>query len=764
MAGVLPMLNVARKRMLGPAVLLQSGLPLKDVMLFLGFDPSEPRDEQGRWTDGGGADGGGSDEAKPSAEHGINGLPAKVQIKFPTLQEAIKRDAFTFDAKPLGKGDDKFEVTVTAKLPADVKSVQRYSTPTYYDPKMAKLETLDAGTPYESQIPRPLPGLVTEIHPLESKDNMYRGMSDEEFQHFQKTGKIESRGTYNLPGQEGLTYWTTDTKTAEAYANGFAPWSMIPTFEKPAYVVAAKIPKEVRNVPGTGVNEVGVARPMTKDEVIAIWRGDVYSHRPGKVDLKREGYSGDTYVEGSRVSPSSSVVWRAEWNAFKVGLPRAFDPSEPRDEHGRWTDGGGSDGGEAPSPSGGEAKPDVGTGYKHPTKQQLDSWQATVVAEYNRLSEKNPDAFDTPEGKELIRMQGALQLADRDKWPKYNLHADTDNDGRLLAIAATHYDPETKVGRVAYVGGFNHDSKVKALQNAVMQRAADGAKRIDAVEPSSQLKVFEQAGFKLLVGGTAGGGYHKLVWGEPDKTAEEVAKEEKDRAAHVAMVTQVAKDVALDIGFPIGKVSVARADEDYDFVLNGKPMKAAGIAYTVNPDPNIQGRIKLFPQNISDKNDAAGTAAHEVMHIMFQDAIDRTRAEYKAVMEEPKDEQGRDHVMFPDGSLKPPFDKKYPIYQAMNEAWLKPSIDEWVNGDGVSEYSKEWWKNWKDAESTKQQGAWRQAQHETLAEMERAKYTTGKFPEHQGKTKAERNRNAKVWRNLFRTVERIYHTPSSVKA
>ena len=61
------------------------------------------------------------------------------------------------------------------------------------------------------------------------------------------------------------------------------------------------------------------------------------------------------------------------------------------------------------------------------------------------------------------------------------------------------------------------------------------------------------------------------------------------------------------------------------------------------------------------------------------------------------------------------------------------------------------------------------AVHETLAEMSRIKYETGKFPEHMGEriiscrgedkpkpSKAQMEENAKQWRDLYRTVEKVY--------
>jgi hypothetical protein len=78
----------------------------------------------------------------------------------------------------------------------------------------------------------------------EDKQLAYRGMSWEEWQSIQRTGKIQSAGLWNLQHQQSgsLTLYAISPRSAEAYAHGFAPTQNSTTFTKPGIIIA--IPKE----------------------------------------------------------------------------------------------------------------------------------------------------------------------------------------------------------------------------------------------------------------------------------------------------------------------------------------------------------------------------------------------------------------------------------------------------------------------------------------------------------------------------------------
>ncbi|UMO75972.1 large polyvalent protein [Planktothrix phage Pag-Yong1] len=148
----------------------------------------------------------------------------------------------------------------------------------------------------------PKPNLVQDIEDLGVRPQegiIFRGMSAGEYENFLRSGEIRSNGSYNLQGQDGLTYFSTDPRSAQSYANGFAPEEFKPTFDRPAYIVAARAPapSDTRRVPGTGNHEIGVTRPIRAEEVTAVYRGNVVAYVPAQ----REG--------GFYAAPTAFVHW-----------------------------------------------------------------------------------------------------------------------------------------------------------------------------------------------------------------------------------------------------------------------------------------------------------------------------------------------------------------------------------------------------------------------------------------------------------------------
>jgi hypothetical protein len=279
----------------------------------------------------------------------------------------------------------------------------------------------------------------------------------------------------------------------------------------------------------------------------------------------------------------------------------------------------------------------------------------------------------------------------------------------------------------------------------------------------------------------AGGGGHDVSDEPRDPsgkwTAEggEGASTAEAEAAHVRSVLQIGRAVAKELGYDASKVSIgAQESPDAKFTLNGKEYRAAGLAYTHGAN---KGLIKLFPTRISGEF-TKGITAHEVEHQKFQTAIDKFKEEKERAKAEPgpppdpngkywwQRTGGQDAVFTMDDSLRPPYDAKYPVYTAMHEAFGKRSFDDFMVSDGVSDYSFEYWKRMKNEVTNEN---YRTAMHETLAEMGRIKYETGKFPDHMGEriisyrgedkpkpSQATMDANAKLWRDLYRTVEKVY--------
>jgi hypothetical protein len=216
-----------------------SGRVILHVVHDAGFDPSEARDPRGEWTGGGTA---GSGSYKPAYSDERRGS---------------------------------------------------------YDPAFFDKERIDADAGLWVERLHPKPNLVDRVPAKASPGLIYRGMSNEEFEAFRKSGQIKSAGGYNIgQQQQGLTYYATDPATAESYANGFAPAKFKPSPGRPAYVVGVQrpAPEHIRPVEGTGTDEVGVTRPILANEVRSIHRGTPVEYDPG--------------TPGS-VSPSAWLHWEA---------------------------------------------------------------------------------------------------------------------------------------------------------------------------------------------------------------------------------------------------------------------------------------------------------------------------------------------------------------------------------------------------------------------------------------------------------------------
>lgn len=120
---------------------------------------------------------------------------------------------------------------------------------------------------------------------------MYRGMSAEELADILRNRRVQSRGDMNFTGgQEGLTYFSTDPLVAESYSNAFAPSFYMPNMEKPAYVISARRPPSdrIKNVPGTGSDEIGVIGATPIEDIVGVHRGSTTAYYPG---IEEKGYS-----------------------------------------------------------------------------------------------------------------------------------------------------------------------------------------------------------------------------------------------------------------------------------------------------------------------------------------------------------------------------------------------------------------------------------------------------------------------------------------
>lgn len=195
-----------------------------------------------------------------------------------------------------------------------------------------------------------------------------------------------------------------------------------------------------------------------------------------------------------------------------------------------------------------------------------------------------------------------------------------------------------------------------------------------------------------------------------------IAEPTAPNAESARRYAKAATRVATELGFDPKKIAVV-GEARPKFELNGVMHDWAGAA-------NLkEGTIKLYepflyPSSVED------TIAHEIGHQKFQRFIDDYSAE-KAKMDAdieqmtfPPGKDMWDTVMKPDGLLREPYAEKYPLYQKYTEVMM-PSISEnFAKSDGITDYSKEWWKAWWD-----QKAQTNQAMHETIAEMTARAYT-----------------------------------------
>lgn len=247
---------------------------------------------------------------------------------------------------------------------------------------------------------------------------------------------------------------------------------------------------------------------------------------------------------------------------------------------------------------------------------------------------------------------------------------------------------------------------------------------------------------------TAGGSAPDVLT-KPIPAATLSVQELKDRATAVAKA----------MGFDPNRIEIS--EEAPTFELNGKNYNTAGVA---NISDTVNGTVVLYRPVISS-SDVEGLVAHEIEHMKFQTALDAKRRERPEIEQEIKD--GARGVIATDGSgLLGSYQEKYPATHQLYQL-NQTSSEAFAASDGVSPYSLDWWQAWRDGKASTMQ-----AMHETLAEMARVKYETGKFPEHMGHRvlsymakspnytgkptpKKAVGEGEKRWRDLYRAVNEI---------
>ncbi|SRR3954470_22669940 len=210
----------------------------------------------------------------------------------------------------------------------------------------------------------------------------------------------------------------------------------------------------------------------------------------------------------------------------------------------------------------------------------------------------------------------------------------------------------------------------------------------------------------------------------------------------VALTT--AKTTAKKLGFDPNKVSV-RTD-DHVFELDGKKCTSSGLYY------KNKGTIEIFPHRISPGK-IDGVVAHEIMHHKWGLVYDEYRAQENEIVDlaySAKNKKKKPNpVLSPDDTPRPPYDKQFPVYNALCKYFNDSEEAERLKDeDGCSSYSLDCWAEHNKSKNTLKLDS---AVSETLSEMARLDLeTNGKFND------ISRLQKGGVWRDFYDSVNTLY--------
>lgn len=267
----------------------------------MAYDPNEPRNSKGEWTNGGASH---ADGVAQIGRADLSNLPPRMA----SLQTAVDRGAWKFEVEKVREGYGAKTTTLSItpdKIPPTWQTAEtRMGSKYLYDPQVAKPDKDGYPQPKDSKA-------LTELPEKGEPGMIYRGMSYEEFEGAIVAGQLRSRGDYNIgESEKSLTFFSTSPRQAESYANGFAPWQFSPTPSRPAVVVAIKDPGGHAALPhlGKDTTEVGLKGGAANSTIDHVFIGRPYSVKPGSHDIIDDKYHGKS--SGSASSPRTDVVWK----------------------------------------------------------------------------------------------------------------------------------------------------------------------------------------------------------------------------------------------------------------------------------------------------------------------------------------------------------------------------------------------------------------------------------------------------------------------
>jgi hypothetical protein len=203
---------------------------------------------------------------------------------------------------------------------------------------------------------------------------------------------------------------------------------------------------------------------------------------------------------------------------------------------------------------------------------------------------------------------------------------------------------------------------------------------------------------------------HRMTtWQKTDPSAEDYSEqverynrelEPVNKAARQEMVDTVGKAMGVD------PKRVFFSDEKPTATVGDKQFNVGGTAF------HASGRIQLYGVDVPYMS-TAGLLTHEMMHVKFEAIRQKRHKQYNDWIEASKKEDPDDPLMTRAGYLTEKAKKQYPLLADWDETVNKSGQwQKFVEDDGITDYSREWWQAFKDKKADGNQ-----ATHETLAEM-----------------------------------------------
>jgi hypothetical protein len=245
-----------------------------------------------------------------------------------------------------------------------------------------------------------------------------------------------------------------------------------------------------------GSDKLAEIRRRNRDK----WLAD----QKAKRSLKRLGLTDERINKLLRLAPAKSAKTRE----------KDYDEDKhPRDEHGRWTDGGdsGVSGSQESEPVGASAEANMMLVSHTPTQEKLDKWHQQIDTRLQKLEETKKAG--NREYENLVQMKLALEA--------YKIDARQSGLKEGNASLMTVYDgTEANKLKAASFSVSNTDGNVSIEYFGSLNKAS-GAKTIDFVvdtfpnahsievnlwaDDKAKIKLFSDAGFKQTKGGTEHG-------------------------------------------------------------------------------------------------------------------------------------------------------------------------------------------------------------------------------------------------------------------